>query len=116
MKYKLLVLDIDGTVTNSKKEVLEKTRKAVVEVREKGIRVVLASGRPPRGVFSIAEKLELQRFGSYILAFNGARIIDFKTRKCVYEKKLPLHIPTRLWQDALENDLGILTYGEDSSF
>lgn len=110
MDYRLLVLDIDGTVTNSKKEVLEKTRKAIIRLQEKGVRVAIASGRAPKGVFSIAEELELHRFGSYILAFNGAKVINCRTRECIYEKYLPRHIPGRLWHDALVHHLGILTY------
>lgn len=112
MKYKLLVLDIDGTVTNSQKEVSEKTRNAIIQLQENGVQVVIASGRAPKGVFPIARALNFDRFGSYILAFNGARIIDFKTGECVYEKKLPLYIPGRLWEDAVKHDLGILTYTE----
>lgn len=77
MKYKLLVLDIDGTVTNSDKKVLEKTRKAVIHLQEKGVLVAIASGRSPKGVFSIARELEFQRFGNYIISFNGAKIINF---------------------------------------
>ncbi|MCI6005190.1 MAG: Cof-type HAD-IIB family hydrolase [Blautia sp.] len=113
MNYKLLVLDIDGTVTNSDKKVLEKTRKAIIGLQEKGVSVAIASGRAPKGVFSIAKELELHRFGNYILSFNGAKIINFQTRECVYEKYLPLHIPGRLWKDALEYQLGILTYTDD---
>ncbi len=108
--YQLLVLDIDGTVTNSQKKVTEKTRNAVIWLQEQGVRVVLASGRPPEGVFSIAEELELKRFGSYILAFNGAKIIDYQTKKCIYEKCLPVHLPSRLWQDAKRHGIGIATY------
>ena len=59
MRYKLLVLDIDGTVTNSKKEVTEKTKKAIIELQERGIPVAIASGRPPQGVYKVAETLEL---------------------------------------------------------
>ncbi len=114
MSYKLLVLDIDGTVTNSEKEVMDRTREAIIQLQEKGIRVVIASGRPPKGVFSVAEQLELQRFGNYILAFNGARIIDFRTRECVYEKKLPPYIPVRLCRDALRRGLGMATYTDDA--
>ena len=44
MKYELLVLDIDGTVTNSQKEVLPETREAVRRIQKAGIKVVLASG------------------------------------------------------------------------
>ena len=53
MNYELLVLDIDGTVTNSDKEVLDRTREAVIRVQKKGVNVVLASGRPPEGVLPI---------------------------------------------------------------
>ena len=113
MRYKLLVLDIDGTVTNSKKEVTEKTKKAIIELQERGIPVAIASGRPPQGVYKVAETLELDRFGSYILPFNGARILNFQTRECVYEKTLPMHLPARLWKDALENGIGIITYEKD---
>ncbi len=112
-RYKLLVLDIDGTVTNSEKMLLEKTRKAILQLQERGVRVVLASGRPPQGVYPIAKELEFDRFNSYILAHNGAKIIDFKNGNCIYEKRLPTHIPKRLWKDAIEFGIGICTYQDD---
>lgn len=113
MKYKLLVLDIDGTVTNSKKEVTEKTREAIIKLQERGVLVAIASGRPPQGVYAVANRLEFERFGSYIMPFNGARIIDFKTKECVYEKTLPLHLPAKVWKDAVDNHIGIITYEGD---
>lgn len=113
MAYKLLVLDIDGTVTNSDKKVLKETREAVVHLQEKGIHVAIASGRAPQGIYSVAEELELDRFGNYILAFNGAKIINFQTKECIYEKKLPLNIPLQLLKDAVKCGLGFLTYGPD---
>lgn len=112
MSYQLLVLDIDGTVTNSNKEVLDKTRNAIWELQKGGVQVVLASGRPPEGVFPIAEKLGFDQYGSYVLAFNGAKIIDVKTRQCVFEKTLPSYLPGRLWLDALKNGIGIAAYKE----
>ena len=50
MSYKLLVLDIDGTVTNSKKEITPKTKEAILELQKKGIPVAIASGRPTKGI------------------------------------------------------------------
>ena len=55
MDYKVLVLDIDGTLTNSKKEITSKTKKALRKAYEKGVKVVLASGRPTPGILPIAE-------------------------------------------------------------
>lgn len=114
MKYKLLVLDIDGTVTNSDKKVMKRTREAVIHLQENGVLVAIASGRAPKGVFSIAEELKLDHFGNYILSFNGAKIINFQIKKCIYEKQLPAHIPLQLWRDALKYGLGLLTYSEDT--
>ena len=66
MKYKLLVLDLDGTLTNQKKEVTEHTRRTLIEAQERGVKIVLASGRPTYGVAPLAEILELQKYEGYI--------------------------------------------------
>ena len=46
MKYKLLVLDLDGTLTNNRKEITDRTRLSLIEAQKKGVKLVLASGRP----------------------------------------------------------------------
>ena len=63
MKYQVLVLDLDGTLTNSKKEITEPTRKALIEIQQEGRIVVLASGRPINGVVPLAEELDLKKYG-----------------------------------------------------
>ena len=85
----MLVLDLDGTLTNSKKELTEPTRQALLHIQENGKKVVLASGRPINGVLPLAEKLELQKYGSYILSFNGARITQCSTGKTIINKIPP---------------------------
>lgn len=114
MGYRLLVLDIDGTVTNSQKEVTEETRKAIVHLQEKGVRVAIASGRHPKGVLPIAKILNFHETGNFILAFNGAKIIDVRQNTCVYERRLPSYLPSRLWKDAKKYGLGLSTYTEDA--
>ena len=61
MKYQMLVLDLDGTLTNSKKEITEPTRKALLEIQKEGKIVVLASGRPINGVAPLADILEMEK-------------------------------------------------------
>lgn len=112
MNYKLLVVDVDGTVTNSAKAVTKKTREAILHLQERGVRVVIASGRAPNGVFPVAQALGLPRFHSYILAFNGAKVISLQTRACVYEEFLPTHVPQGLLQDSRKYGLGFLTYSD----
>ena len=84
MSYQILVLDLDGTLTNSKKEITPPTRQALLEIQEAGKKVVLASGRPTMGVAPLAKQLNLADYGSYILSFNGGRITNCRTGEIVY--------------------------------
>ena len=71
MDYKIIVLDLDGTLTNRDKIITPRTKEALMKAQEAGNVVVLASGRPPAVVEPLARELELSRFGSYILSYNG---------------------------------------------
>ena len=55
---KLLVLDIDGTLTNSKKEISPETKRAIKLIQERGHKVMLASGRPTPGMRRFEKELE----------------------------------------------------------
>ena len=48
--YKVLILDLDGTLTNSQKEITPFTRQTLIDAQKKGMRLVLASGRPTYGI------------------------------------------------------------------
>ncbi len=59
-EYQVIVLDLDGTLTNSKKEITPPTRDALIEIQQNGKKVVRASGRPINGVAPLAEELYLK--------------------------------------------------------
>lgn len=98
MKYQVLVLDLDGTLTNSSKEITPATKAALIDIQRKGIRIVLASGRPDCGIAPLAKELELSRHGGYILSFNGARITDCSTGEFIYNRTLPLELVRPLYE------------------
>ena len=77
MPYKLLVLDLDGTLTNSRKEITPHTLETLIQAQEQGIKIILASGRPTYGVAPIADKLRLADYGGYILSYNGSEIMNW---------------------------------------
>ena len=79
MKYKLLVLDLDGTLTNSKKVITEHTRTTLIEAQKRGLKIVLASGRPTYGVAPLANQLELDKYEGYILSYNGGECFPIYT-------------------------------------
>ena len=63
MDYKLIALDIDGTLTNSQKEITPRTRYALMEAQKQGKKIILASGRHPVGTLLS----EMIRLSSYVL-------------------------------------------------
>ena len=75
MKYKLLVLDLDGTLTNAKKEITPRNREALIRVQQQGVKLILASGRPTFGIAPLADELRMKEFGGFILSYNGGEII-----------------------------------------
>ena len=77
MDYKIIVLDLDGTLTNRDKIITPRTKEALMKAQEAGKIVVLASGRPTAGVEPLAKELDLARFGSYILSYNGGMITNY---------------------------------------
>ena len=60
---KVLALDLDGTLTNDQKLVTPRTRAALDAAIEKGVTIVLASGRPTAGIQPLAEELGLDKKG-----------------------------------------------------
>ena len=88
MKYKLLVLDVDGTLLNDAKEISKRTLAALLKVQQMGVRIVLASGRPTYGLMPLAKSLELGNYGGFILSYNGCQIINAQNGEILFERRI----------------------------
>ncbi|MGN0431935.1 MAG: Cof-type HAD-IIB family hydrolase [Lachnospiraceae bacterium] len=113
MIRKLLVLDIDGTLTNSKKEITPKTKAALLDIQKRGHVVMLASGRPTPGMIRYAKELQLEAYGGYLLSFNGARIVNCRSGEIVYQKTLPHTVIPELYRFAKRQECGLISYDGD---
>ena len=108
--YKLIALDLDGTLTNERKEITPRTLEALMKAQRAGVRVVLASGRPTYGIAPLADQLQIAQYGGYVLAINGGRMVSWDTREVLFEQTLdPQFVPT-LYHAAKDNGFEILTY------
>lgn len=114
MDYKLIVLDIDGTLTNSKKEITPHTRYALLEAQSQGKKVILASGRHPIGIEPIARDLMLDKNGGYIMAFNGGKIINCATNQTIVSKIFPNEYLSDIVSVLKESNITINTYSDNS--
>lgn len=110
-KYKLLALDLDGTLTKNDKTISPHTRETLISAQQKGLRIILASGRPTYGVAPLAEELRMSEFGGYILSFNGGQIYDWATKEILYSDALPADVLPYLYECSKRNkDFAILSY------
>ena len=112
-EYGFLALDIDGTVVNSKKEISPAVKAEINRIQEAGIPVALVSGRPTKGIEHIAAELNFDKYESYILAFNGGKIIECSTGKVVYNQTIPVALAKEVCRVAKEYNVPIVTYRDD---
>ena len=112
-EIKVLALDLDGTLTNDQKEVTPRTRAALDAAIERGVTVVLASGRPTAGITPLAKDLGLDKKGGCILSYNGGKIVDCRTGETLVEKTLDPALVPELCAFAAAQDVAILTYNNE---
>lgn len=86
--YKLIALDMDGTLLTTDKKVSERTEAAIKAAEAKGVKIVLASGRPLIGINRYLEELELFKGEDYVLSFNGGLVQNTKTEEIVSKVSL----------------------------
>ena len=108
--YRAIALDLDGTLTNHEKVVTPKTREALLQAASQGAVIILASGRPTYGIEPVAECLELQKRGGYILSYNGGNIVNAQTGEKLFTQFLPDEVIPVLYKYAREKNHALLGY------
>ena len=94
MKYKLIILDVDGTLLNSNREITKRTVQTLRRVQQMGIKVALASGRPTYGILPIAQAIDLGVYEGYIISYNGAQVMAARDGQVIFERRIdPQMVP-----------------------
>ncbi len=89
MSVKVIVLDIDGTLVNNDKKISQATKDALLKVQEKeNVKLILASGRPTRGLSYLAQELEMDKHHGFLISFNGSKIIDAQSQEVLYNQTM----------------------------
>lgn len=113
MDYKIIALDLDGTLVNSQHKISPANREKLIELQELGCKVALASGRPFHGVAKHAEELRLSSFGGYLICYNGGLIMDCGENKVIYSRELPHEYLPEICQGIKGLDVTVNTYTMD---
>ena len=110
LPYSIIALDLDGTLTNSEKNITPRTFDALMKAQREGVRLVLASGRPTFGIAALANQLQLADYGGYVLSYNGGRIIDWCEKTVIFSQVVDQKLVPILYDFAEKAQLPIVTY------
>lgn len=109
-KYKMICLDIDGTLVNSEHKITDKTKDVIEQVtKEKNIPVILVSARPPRGIFFLQEELNIVQ---PIICYSGALIIE-KPSKVLFNVTIPTGCVRKIYDIGKNQGVHISIYKDD---
>ena len=110
MKKRMLFMDLDGTLLNDAKQISQGNRVALNQALERGHGVIITTGRPLKSAMDQARKLEMDRPGCYLIAYNGAVIYDWAKQQQIFSRTLPYNAVFRTFEKAKEMNLHVQTY------
>lgn len=110
---KAVFLDIDGTLTNSSKQITDVTKVPIKEMKNKGICVVLCSGRSNKDVCEYSKETSASE---YAISSNGAQIYDYKKNENFYKNDIKYSDLEEIWKYCNKNNLEIIVNGQNDQY
>lgn len=114
--YKLVAIDLDGTLLNNEHTVSNETKIAISKLVMTDTKVVFASGRATSGILHILEKLEITNQLEYIICFNGSKTINIKTNEILDQNILQGSDLKHIHQLAKDNNCFCYAYNNTDIF
>ena len=109
--YKLVGIDLDGTLLNSYGVVTDSTKEVIKNVINENVNIVLASGRPIDSIKTIAREIGADK---YFIAGNGALVYDMQNDKVIYEKYMSKEKVLEIIKICEENSIAYNIYTENT--
>lgn len=105
--FKLIAIDIDGTLLNYRSELTEKTKNILKKASEQGIYVVLTSGRLTNTVKKFCAEIGADK---YLIAENGASIVNLQTNELEYSKYISKEVVNVVLDVCEANNIYYMVY------
>ncbi|EOH95703.1 cof-like hydrolase [Enterococcus moraviensis ATCC BAA-383] len=87
---KLVAIDLDGTLLDSKKEISERNKAALAQAKAAGVKIVICTGRPLAAIGIYLKALNLQDNGDYSITFNGGLVQKNDTGEIIEKSSMSL--------------------------
>lgn len=102
---KTVFIDVDGTLTNSSKQITEATKISIKAIKDKGIYVILCSGRSNRDVCKYSQEVCASE---YTISSNGAQIYNYKTNENFYKNSIEYNDIKSVWEYCNKHNLELV--------
>lgn len=112
MDYKLVAIDMDGTLLNSENQISKRTKQAIENAKKKGIKIVMATGRILKSAINYSESLELK---NPIISCNGAVVAD-EEQNIIYKKAISRDISNKIMELGKIHDIYYHFYSDTSLY
>lgn len=114
--YKLIATDMDDTLLNKEHVISQENKQAIIDIQKKGVKFVLASGRPTYAMVDFAKDLEMEKYGGFLLGFNGGEIVDISKGETIFEQALSFEDIKTIYKEAIDRELSFLFYTGDTIY
>lgn len=111
---KLIAIDLDGTLLNSRKKISEANIHAIQEAQGRGLKVIICTGRIFAGAMTFARELGLSN--GPMIGCNGALIKELETGEMLYSQALDMEDCLEVVRSCHEEDLYFHLYVKDTLF
>ncbi len=113
MKYKLIAIDMDGTFLNSNHEISDRNTNAVINAMDKGVKVVIATGRGPTTLCDHKEKL---KFDTPFIVYNGAGVKYLDKKEYILRFNLDYDVAEKIYNYGNELGVAVLLWVDDKLY
>lgn len=116
LDVKIIAFDMDDTLLTGNLTILPRTAAALQKAVEKGIYIVLASGRAENAMLSFVRALSIAgtQQGRYLISMNGSAIYDLHLRTQIYSRIVPKEIMQFAYSEAKKRGLNVQVYSPSS--
>lgn len=113
---KLVTIDLDGTLLNSKKQISKNNINAIEKARELGCKIVIATGRPVAGIKYITDTLGLNTEQDYLIVYNGGKIVNAKSKEILFSQTINGKQVKKIYNISKEYDSNIHAFCKNEDF
>lgn len=111
--FSVIVLDLDGTLLTDTKKISSMNIETLIKAQKQGHKLVIATGRGNMVMEHYAKKLKIDKYGGYVISFNGQRVHEWESGVIYKQAMIKTHIVQAVYGFAKKHNLQLIAEDVD---